>query len=186
MHGTNQGNKHRSSTPLSCLSFPGPRRTPSERGINDTIRHNLYYQTIISNIFNTVGNCQVGAGNCSSFKRNRHPEQVPASAPLEFIVTDILAPMLKPKTGIQSPITINDLCVKLTRTIPAWKTTAIHIASILFDHWLVAYRVPTFHLTDNGSHFVSRLSETLCTFHRSPFHTSFIVLPNTNAIWIYL
>lgn len=36
--------------------------------------------------------------------------------------------------------------------------------SIFFDYWIVENGIPTFLLPDNGSQFVKKLFETLCTF----------------------
>lgn len=50
------------------------------------------------------------------------------------------------------------------RAILSVSTTALHVASLFFDHWVMFYGIPTYVLTESGPQFANQLLETLCIF----------------------
>lgn len=65
--------------------------------------------------------------------------------------------LAKTKNGNQFMVIMDDQYFKLTITVPTWKTSATHMASIFYDNGILPYRIPTYILRDNGSKFVSSL-----------------------------
>lgn len=48
------------------------------------------------------------------------------------------------------------------RVVPTSKTTALQIASLFMDFWIIPNGIPEFVLTDNGTQFISKLFELIC------------------------
>lgn len=66
--------------------------------------------------------------------------------------------------GNQVIIIIPDRYRKLTRAVLSPKSAALHVASILFPHWVIPYGIPRFLLADNGPLVVNKCFDWLCTF----------------------
>lgn len=52
---------------------------------------------------------------------------------------------------------------KLTRTVPASKITASHVAVVAMENWMIPFGTPNTIMTDHGSQFVSKRFATLCS-----------------------
>lgn len=61
-------------------------------------------------------------------------------------------------------IGMTDRFFMLTRAVPVAKTTDLYRALTFTNSVNKAYGIPNFHLTNNGSHFMSKVFEALCSF----------------------
>lgn len=129
----------------------------------DTMRCGLYWSYMANHVYRIVRDCLACSRNCASQERMTY-NLLPTNGSLESIAMDILALLPKTTARNQFIIVSNDRHTKLTRTFPSWKTTARHVGSFSFDHWIVSYVVPAFTLTNNDTQFVSKLFKTSCTF----------------------
>lgn len=59
-------------------------------------------------------------------------------------------------------VKISDQFSKLIRSIPTAKIDSAQISTILLNSWVTPYAIPSYELTDNGLHFVSKSFATLC------------------------
>lgn len=67
---------------------------------------------------------------------------------------DILGLLPKMLNGNQFVLVMTD---HYSRAVPTCKTTALHIASIFMDLWILPYEIPAPMLTNNGIQVVSKL-----------------------------
>lgn len=70
-----------------------------------------------------------------------------------YVALDILCTLV---------LVITDRFSKLTRAVPLKRITALSVAHAFVDH-LICYGTPAKVLSDNGSHFTSRLFQLSCT-----------------------
>lgn len=67
------------------------------------------------------------------------------------------------------------------RAVSMINKTAVHIASISMDHWIIRYGIPDYFLTDDGSKFLSKFFESLCAFLGKKHLTITVHHPQTNG-----
>lgn len=111
-----------------------------------------------------VDACKSCARNNPRYKSKRPIQVVPPSEPLDFVAMNILGQLPRTASGKQHVVVIMDRYSKLTRAISKAKTTATHDTNVFFDHWVVPYDIPKYHLTGNSPQFVSKFFETICTY----------------------
>lgn len=117
--------------------------------------------------------------NCN---RQKSPLQLfPSSEPLDFVGMDILGLLLKTASRNQYAVVITDCYLKRTRAISSSKTTSTHLANIFLDQWIIAYSIPSFILSDNGSQLLFKFFETLRGLLGAKQITTTAYHPETNG-----
>lgn len=147
---------------LSC--YPRSAGQPDEGHMYDSMQREFYWLHIMNNAHAAVNNCRDCACSCTPTTITIHLKFFHASGPLEFISMDNLSPLFKIRAGNQIIVLITALYSRLKRAFPSISTIAPHVTSILYDLWVVPYGIPAYLVTDNGSGFVDKFSETLCQF----------------------
>lgn len=79
---------------------------PGERCMYDTMKRELYWSQMTSEVYTTVGDCRICLINRAGLKKERHLKRFPASEPLEFVAMDILSPLPKKTNGNGSPFIV--------------------------------------------------------------------------------
>ena len=87
----------------------------------------------------------------------------PATTPLECVAIDILGPLPKSKDGYRFILVVTDRFTKLTYAFPLRHIKADDIAQMFVNEWVFKYGPPSELVSDNGSQFVSTLSQEVCT-----------------------
>lgn len=105
----------------------------------------------------TVTNGLKCARKRANYTRTGHLKLFRVRGQLEFIAMIIFGLFPKTENGNQFVLIMPDRYSKLTRSKPTSKTSAMHIASIFFDIWIVPFEIPAHLLTDNGTQILSRI-----------------------------
>lgn len=130
----------------------------------DSMHCEFYWARMANDVYTLVKDCRDCARNHAKQTRTRSLKLFPASGPLGFIAMDILEPPPKSTHENQLVVVMTDRHSKLTRAVPTTQTTALHVASIFYDHWIIPYGIPDHLLTENSNQFVSKFFATLCQF----------------------
>lgn len=104
----------------------------------------------------TVRDCCDCVWKKPSERRKSRLKVFPASDLLGFVLMDILAPLPETSNGNQFFLVVKDRQSKVTRAVPTCKTAAVHVASMLMDHWIILYGIPDSVLTENVAQFISK------------------------------
>lgn len=83
----------------------------------------------------------------------QHSKLFATSLFLEIIAMDIPYPLPKTTNCNQIMVIMADQFSKVTRAVPALKTSTRHIVSISYKHFIVLYGIPGYIVVDNGKHF---------------------------------
>lgn len=81
---------------------------------------------------------------------------------------------------------ITDHYLKLARAVLVSKTSAMYVASIFYNHWIIQCRIPAFLLAKNCTQFVSKFFETIRNFLRlnllttTAYHRIAVMIEKTN------
>ena len=75
---------------------------------------------------------------------------------------DILGPLTRATTGYRYIAVLTDRFSKIARAIPLRSITALPVAKVLVQHWILAYGPSAIILSDNGCQFASKLSLFIC------------------------
>lgn len=110
----------------------------------ENLGRELYWLHMTNEVYRAGRQWCECARNCAYLKRNRHLKLLPANGPLEFIARHILGLLPKATTRSQFIILTTDTYTNLTWVILSSKTTALHVASIFIDPWIVSYEIPSF------------------------------------------
>lgn len=102
--------------------------------------------------------------NQANMMQTQHLKLFPTSGPFEFIVMDILGPLLKTTNGNQFVVIMTDRYSKLPRGVPTYNSCAMHIATIFYDYCIVSYGIRVYYLTSNGTQLVSKFFKTIGNF----------------------
>ena len=105
----------------------------------------------------------------------------PATAPLDSVAIDILAPLPKSARGYIFMLVISDRFTKLTQVVPLKLITPYDVAVAFVEHWVFKYGAPATLLPDNGSQFVAHFFRRVCNI--LPVHSIFTTTyhPQTNG-----
>ena len=150
---------------LKMAHYPRLAGHPGSRRMYDTLRRDFYWPNMANDVATLVRNCT----SCAKVRGAKHSHQhflklFPAAGPLEYVAMDILGPLPKSAKGNQYILVITDRYTKLARAIPLATTTAPVVAEAFLDYWVYPYGMPNYLLTDNGTQFVSKFFETICSY----------------------
>lgn len=109
-----------------------------------------------NDLYTTVAQCQSCAVQGTIAGHQKHLNLSPAAEPLEFIAVNILDPFPKTKSVNQHVTVLTDQYTKLKMAIPVATETSTSATTIFFDNWVISHIIPTYQLTDNRPHFVSK------------------------------
>lgn len=87
----------------------------------------------------------------------------PAAGPLEFIAMDILGPIPRSIHGNRFILVITDRFSKLIHAVPLMAASATDVAMAFLIHWIYQYGLLLYLLTENGSQFLSKFFEYVCS-----------------------
>lgn len=108
---------------------------------------------------------------------NLKPLQAPVS--FEFITKDILFQSQRPILVNQDLVFMKECCYKQTWAAPNSKKCAAHIAYIFHDHWIISYKICSFLIIGNCTHFLSRFFEALSNILRKNLPPTTVYHPQT-------
>lgn len=100
-------------------------------------------------------NCRECTQNRLSGKLQRAPQRFPLDIPLEHVGMDILNRLQKMLSTNQFSLGRNDRYMKLPRPVLTSITTALHIASLFLDGWVLPYGIPEHILMARETQFIS-------------------------------
>lgn len=105
----------------------------------------------------------MGACNRMEAKLKRQLQLFYAQSPLDFIAVKIHGPLPRTSGGNRNLVIMTDRFSKLTRKLPAAKTSSAHVANVSFDSFIDSHGKPAYVLTCNGALFTSTVLVMLCT-----------------------
>lgn len=88
------------------------------------------------------------------------PNNLP-SIPLEFVMMEVLEPLLKRLRVNQFVLVMKDLQTKESRAFSMSKTTFLHITSLLVDKLAILHGFPKYVWTDYKSQFIKKCFEPI-------------------------
>lgn len=86
---------------------------------------------------------------------NATTENAPANRPLDYIAMEILNLSQRSTNSNQVVLIMTDRYFKLAGVMPKWTTRATHVVTILYDRWIIPYRIQAYLLAYNSTQFVS-------------------------------
>lgn len=163
--------------------YPRLAGHPIDCGMYASMHREFYWPQKANDWYTAVKDCRYCAHIRAQLTCRRHLKPFPASRPLKIIAMNILGPL--PKTTHRRQFLICHVgslfeTDKLTRAVPSTQSTAPHVSSIFYDHWIIRYRILDQMLTDNGKQFFSKSFETLCNFLCVKHLTTISYYPQTN------
>lgn len=81
----------------------------------------------------------------------------PTTNSLDYVIVDLLGPLLKTKAGKRFILVISDWFTKLTIVLPLKRSNARHVPRALSSYWVFKYGAPKGVLLDKGPQFASKL-----------------------------
>lgn len=126
------------------------------------MRRDYYRSDVVNDAYTTVADLEVCAKQRSAVQHKRCVQLLPTNGPLELLAVEILGPHLRTDQGNQYSVVITDPYSKLTSVIPTAEAAKTHIATIIFDNYIITDRSPELLLIDNGSQFVAKIFQQLC------------------------
>lgn len=105
---------------------------------------------------------------------------VPREYSLKFVALNTLRPFLRTANVNEYVIVMTARYSKLRRAVLTGKTSSTHVASMLFDYWIVPYGMCVYVLTNNGVKFTRNLFATLCNMLGVKHITKTSFHPQTN------
>jgi len=155
---------------------------PGSRRMYDTLRWNVYWPTMVVDVYKHEEQCPACAKNRLSESRHIFTMKLfPALEPFSGLAVDLLGPLTTSKGGRKHVLVICDRFTKVTRAIPLRDATALTVPSALIDTWVAAYGIPDSVLTDNGPQSASEYYQgnlgllSIASNYTSPYH------PQTNG-----
>lgn len=111
--------------------------SPGQRRMHDYMLRAFSWPHTANDVYTTVRSYRASVRNRVGPKLKRQLQLLPASDPLEFTAIDILGSLPRLADGNQYAIISNDRYSKLTRALPASKTSSVHVANVFIDSWIV-------------------------------------------------
>jgi len=129
---------------------------PGMNRMHCAMRRRYYWQSMVTDIYNTITKCTICADNRPSLRRHTSPLTVfPATKPLTHVSVDILGPIPATKAANRFISVITARFSKLTKCVALWRITAISVAIAIIDAWVACYGPPDRFLSDQGPQFMS-------------------------------
>lgn len=128
------------------------------------MRREYYWPQIGNDGYMNVKDCPECAHNKTNGNARCPLQLFTPTGPLEFVAMHILGLLTKPLRGNKLVMVMKDWYSKFARPVPTFKMTALHIASLLMDNWVIPYEISSNFLTDNGTQFTNKFFEMLCAF----------------------
>lgn len=135
---------------------------PGQRQMHNTLRQTFCWPHIAANVYYFVCNGASCAQNNQKYCHERNAHLFPAGRPLGHVATHVVGPFPKTWQGNQYILFVTNRYFKLTRAASTSKTTAMPVASVFVDHWLIPYGKSTYLLTGNGTQIVKKFFATVC------------------------
>lgn len=140
------------------------RATPKEDVCTAQCERNIIGHTLQKS-FTWLWKIVMNASEISRLKSNDSTLQLlRVGCLLEVVAIDMLRTLLKMLSGYYLVPAMEERYRKFPRAVTKSRMTAWHIASLLMDHWLVLDGVSTHVLTSDGTQFINKFFESLCTF----------------------
>jgi hypothetical protein len=148
---------------LHLEHFPKAVGHPGVTKMFRSMRRRYFWRHLFQDVENTVKQCaQCARNNVQERQHANYMKLFPANEPLEYVAIDLLGPLPKTAHGNRYLLVISDRFSKLTRTVPLRTTTALVVAKAFCTHWVYAYGIPKFLLSDNGTQFTSKFFLEVC------------------------
>ena len=161
-------------TPLS--GHPGSRR------MYDSLRRELYWPFMASDIAQSVKDCYSCAKTRGTYyAHQKYLQLFPPAGPLEFVAMDLLGPLPNSTRGNKHILVVTCRYSKLARTVAMDKIAAPQVAEAFLDCWIMPYGIPNAILSDNGPQFVAKFFELLCVMLGIKHLTTTAYHPETNG-----
>lgn len=106
--------------------------------------------------YNTADDCQPCVVHDIRACHQPQLRLFPGTGPLELLAINIPGQLPNTITGKQHVVVLKGRCTKLTRVIPFITVTLTGAATVVIDNCVIPYGIPTYVLTDNGPHFISK------------------------------
>ena len=129
-----------------------------------TMRQTFYWPSMAADIRAVSRSCHLCAQERMKLRTHKSTLKLfPAKEPLEFVAIDLLGPLPKSTKGFKHLLVMTDRYSKLAQVVPLREITALNVAKSFVNHWILHYGPPARLLSDNGSQFISKLFQYVCT-----------------------
>lgn len=135
--------------------------------MNDRLRHNFYKPHMPANFSPIVSAFSRSAKYNRKYLHTRELHLSSASGPLHYVAMEIVGRFLRTAQGsLYISVMMTDLYFMLSRAFSKPEETLTHTANIFCDHWFIAYGIPIYIRTENGTQIVRKIIATNMRPHR--------------------